>query len=125
MKTSLFKSIAALGLMAAALTAHAEQMNGGKGGDMGGMKMDGMGGKSAEAARVNEGEVKALDEAGKTVTLKHGPVKSKTVEMPPMTMTFPVEKDALLSKVKVGDKVKFNVESVKGTAVITALQVQK
>ncbi|GIZ51894.1 copper-binding protein [Noviherbaspirillum aridicola] len=125
MKTSLFKSIAALGLMAAALTAHADQMNGGKGMDMGGMKMDGMGGKSADAVRTNEGEVKAVDEAGKTVTLKHGPVKSKTVEMPPMTMTFPVEKDSLLSKVKVGDKVKFNVENVKGTAVVTALQVQK
>lgn len=125
MKTSLFKSIAALGLMAAALAAHADQMNGGKGMDMGGMKMDGMEGKSAEAERVNEGEIKAVDQAGKTVTLKHGPVKSKTVEMPPMTMTFPVEKDSLLSKVKVGDKVKFNVENVKGTAVVTALQVQK
>lgn len=117
MKMSLFKSIAALGLMAAALTAHADQMNGGKGMDMGR--------QSADAARANEGEVKAVDEAGKTVTLKHGPVKSKTVEMPPMTMTFPVEKDSLLSRVKVGDKVKFNVENVKGTAVVTALQVQK
>ncbi|KRB79516.1 copper-binding protein [Noviherbaspirillum sp. Root189] len=125
MKTSLFKSILALGLMAAALTAHADQMNGGKRMDMGGMKMDGMAEKSSEAARVNEGEVKAVDQAGKTVTLKHGPVKSKTVEMPPMTMTFSVEKDTLLSKVKVGDKVKFNVETVKGTAVVTALQVQK
>ena len=125
MKTSLFKSIAAFGLMAAALTAHADQMNGGKGMDMGGMKMDGMGGKSADAVHANEGEVKAVDEAGKTVTLKHGPVKSKTVEMPPMTMTFPVEKDFLLSKVKVGDKVRFNVENVKGTAVVTALQVRK
>jgi Cu/Ag efflux protein CusF len=125
MKTSLFKSIFALGLMAAALTAHADQMNGGKGMDMGGMKMDGMAEKSSGAARVNEGEVKAVDPAGKTVTLKHGPVKSKTVEMGPMTMTFPVEKDTLLSKVKVGDKVKFHVETVKGTAVVTALQVQK
>lgn len=42
-----------------------------------------------------------------------------------MTMMFPVEKDSLLSKVKVGDKLKFNVENVKGTAVVTALQVQK
>lgn len=125
MKTSLFKSIAAFGLMAAALTAHADQMNGGKGTDMGGMKMDEKAGTSADAVRANEGEVKAVDEATKIVTIKHGPVKSKTVEMPPMTMTFPVEKDSLLSKVKVGDKVKVNVENVKGTAVVTALQVQK
>lgn len=125
MRTSLYKSIAAFSLTAASIIAHADQMNGGKGMDMGGMKMDGMTEKSPGAARVNEGEVKAVDQAGKTVTLKHGPVKSKTVEMPPMTMTFPVEKDTLLSKVKVGDKVKFNVETVKGTAVVTALQVQK
>lgn len=125
MKTSLYKSIAALSLMSASIIAHADQMDGGKGMDMGGMKMNGMEEKSSEAARVNEGEVKAVDKAGKSVTLKHGPVKSKTVEMPPMTMTFPVEKDTLLSKVKVGDKVKFNVENVKGAAVVTALQVRK
>lgn len=125
MRTSLYKSIAAFSLMAASISANADEMSGGKGMNMGGMKMNGMGEKSPETVRVNEGEVKAVDQTAKSITLKHGPVKSKTVEMPPMTMTFPVEKDTLLSKVRVGDRVKFNVENVNGTTVVTALQVQK
>lgn len=125
MKTPLYESVFALGLMAATLTAHADQINEGKGMNMPGMKMDSMAEKSSGAARLNEGEVTAVDPAGRTVTLRHGPVKSKTVDMPPMTMKFPVEKDTALSKVKVGDKVKFKVETIDGKPVVTALQVQK
>lgn len=125
MKTSLFKAIALVTLMMSAVAAHADQKNGSRGMDTGSMKMDSMGETAAQASGMAEGQVTAVDQAGKNVTLKHGPIKSKTVEMPPMTMSFAVQKPSLLEKVKAGDKVKFNVENIKGTATVTALQVEK
>ncbi|MDB5855308.1 MAG: hypothetical protein JWR22_3349 [Herminiimonas sp.] len=140
MKTSPLKVAAALGFAVLALNVHAEQASSdkGKGMDMGGMKMDckGMenmkdmkmdctGGTPAKASGMSEGVVQAVDSAAKSVTLNHGPIKSKTVEMPGMTMQFPVQNASLLAKVKVGDKVKFNVENVKGTPTVTELQTEK
>ena len=42
-----------------------------------------------------------------------------------MTMVFPVQNSSFLANVNVGDKVKFNVENVKGTATVTTLQPMK
>ena len=128
MKTSLFKATAALGLAVIAMTTYADQGNSGKGMDMSnmkGMKMDRMDDSSMKALPMSDAEVKAVDKANKSITLKHGPIKSKTVEMGPMTMSFPVKDPALLSQVKAGDKVKFNVENVGNVATVTALIVQK
>lgn len=141
MKKSLFKVTAALGFAVLAMDVYADQGNGSNGmGSMGGMKMDCMdnmkgmkmdcmgsnaGKGSANAATMSEGEVKAVDKANKNITLKHGPIKSKTVEMGPMTMSFPVQTPSLLSNVKVGDRVKFNVENLKDVVTVTALTVVK
>jgi Cu(I)/Ag(I) efflux system protein CusF len=142
MKTSLFKASAAIGFTLLAFNAYAGPASGDKGMDMGGMKMDCkgmenmkdmkmdcMGGKSgknsAKAGSMSEGEVKGIDKANHSVTLKHGPIESKTVEMGPMTMTFAVQKPGLLKNVKVGDKVKFIVENVNESPTVTALEVQK
>ena len=57
--------------------------------------------------------------------MKHGRIKSATVEMGPMTMPFVVKDKALLSNVKVGDKVKFTVENINGEATVTILFIQK
>jgi Cu/Ag efflux protein CusF len=91
------------------------------------MKMDSKGMESSKgmAMAMSEGEVKAIEKANNRITLKHGPIKSKTAEMTPMTMSFPVQESSLLTNVKVGDKVKFNVENIKGKATVTALQTQK
>lgn len=152
MNTSLSKAAVVFGFAALALAAHAQDksppdmnsmngmkmncaknmgnmkgMEGMKG--MQGMKMDCMGKNSAKdasnVASMSKGEVTAVDRVNKTVTLNHGPIKSKTVEMGAMTMTFPVQKPALLAKVKVGNKVKFTVENVNDVATVTALVVQK
>ena len=155
MNTSLSKAAAIFGFAALALTAHAqdkgstgmnsmsgknmdctknmgdmkgmESMKGVEG--MQGMKMDCMGKASKKDASnvtsMSTGEVEAVDKVNKTITLKHGPIKSKTVEMSAMTMTFPVRKPALMAKVKVGDKVRFTVENVSDAATVTALVVQK
>jgi Cu(I)/Ag(I) efflux system protein CusF len=91
--------------------------------NMKGMKMDCMEGSPAKAASMSDGEVKAVDKANKNITIKHGPIDN--MHMGPMTMAFAVKVPSLLSKVKVGDKVKFRVENVKDVATVTALTVQK
>ena len=75
------------------------------------------------AAPLADGEVRKVDAKAKTITLKHGPIPS--VDMGPMTMTFPVRDPALLAKVKAGDKVKFGAEKVGGEIVVTALEPAK
>lgn len=149
MNTSLLKAAAIFGFAALALTAHAQDkgpkdmkgmgemkmdctknmgnMKGMEG--MQGMKMDCMGKASTKDASkvtpMSTGEVKAIDKANNSITLKHGPIKSKTVEMGAMTMTFPVQKPSLLAKVRVGSRVKFSVDNVNDVATVTALVVQK
>ena len=146
MNKSILKAAAVFGLAAFALSAHAQDKGAMGAGNMNGMKTDCMAnmqnmkdmkgmkmhcaGKSSSkdsssVESMSSGEVKAVDKANNSVTLKHGPIKSKTVDMGAMTMTFPVQKPSLLAKVKVGNKVKFNVENVKDTATVTALVIQK
>jgi Cu(I)/Ag(I) efflux system protein CusF len=45
------------------------------------------------------------DQAGKKITLKHGPLENR--DMPAMTMAFQVSDPDMLGKVKVSDKVRF------------------
>jgi Cu/Ag efflux protein CusF len=52
-------------------------------------------------------------------------MKTKMVKMLGMAMPFSIRKPSLLLGGKVGDKVKFNVTNVSGTATTTALRVQK
>jgi Cu/Ag efflux protein CusF len=70
-----------------------------------------------------DGEVRKVDRDASKITLKHGEIKS--LEMPPMTMVFPVKDKTLLDKVKAGDKVRFSVEKQGGTAIVTAIDVVK
>lgn len=122
---SLIKATAAYGSILFAMSAHAAPSGADKGMDMGSMKMESAGNHPKMTMPMNVGEVKAVDKAGKSITITHGPIKSKTVEMTPMTMTFPVQRAPLLSNVKVGDRVKFNVENVLDVATVTALTIQK
>jgi len=74
-------------------------------------------------AQMAEGEIRKEDKGAKKVTIKHGDVKS--IEMPPMTMVFQVRDPALLDKVKVGDKVKFQVEKQGDAYVVTAIEARR
>jgi len=128
MKKSLLNLVAVCGLSLLAVNAYADQ--GSKGMDMAGMKMEGvkmdkMPAKPASTTTLSDGEVKAVDKENKSITLKHGRIKSATVEMGPMTMSFPVKDKMLLSNVKTGDKVKFTVENIDGAAKVTVLSVLK
>lgn len=60
--------------------------------------------------------------AGKVI-LKHENIPN--LDMPAMTMAFPVADQKLLHGVKAGDKVRVKIESIKGQAVVTALEPAK
>ena len=136
------KSAFAVGCAAFAMQVYAVQGMGGKGMDASGIKMDCMknldgvkdmnrmqrncmGSGAAQVSSMSYGEVKRVDRVNENITLKHGPIKSATIEMGPMTMPFHVKDPSLLSKVKVGDKVKFTVENVNDVATVTSLAIQK
>ena len=70
-----------------------------------------------------DGEIRKVDTDNKKITLKPGEIK--TLDMPPMTMVFQVKDDALLGKVKSGDKVRFSAEKMGGAFVVTDIQAAK
>ena len=75
------------------------------------------------SAPLAEGEVRKIDKAGKKITLKHGPIPN--IDMPAMTMVFPVKDPALLDKAKPGQKVKFQAEMINGVATVTRIEAPK
>jgi Cu/Ag efflux protein CusF len=75
---------------------------------------------SAANAPLSEGEVRKIDLAAGKVTLKHGPLAN--LDMPPMTMAFPVKDRAALEKLKVGDKVRFRAEQQGADYVVTRIE---
>jgi Cu(I)/Ag(I) efflux system protein CusF len=58
-----------------------------------------------EPGRYFRGEVKGVDKASGTITLRHGPITSLGV--PATTADYAVKDSALLERVKVGDEVRF------------------
>lgn len=87
--------------------------------DMGGMKDKDMP-MAMKGMEMSDGEVRKIDLETQKITLRHGEIKN--LDMPGMTMVFRVADTALLATVKVGDKVKFNVEKRDGAMVITAME---
>ncbi|MCU0813300.1 MAG: copper-binding protein [Burkholderiaceae bacterium] len=71
------------------------------------------------AAQTADGEVRRIDKAQGKITLRHGEIKS--LEMPPMTMVFRVQDPAMLERVAVGDKVKFDAAKIDGNYTVTAI----
>jgi Cu/Ag efflux protein CusF len=76
----------------------------------------------ADPAGFTEGEIRRIDKSSGRVTIKHGPIKS--VDMPPMTMVFTVERVAMLDSFKPGDNVLFTVRSDQGKLTITELKLK-
>lgn len=67
-------------------------------------------------AALTDGEIKKVDrEAGK-VTIAHGPMPSG---MPAMTMVFRVQDPAWLEQLAVGQKIRFDAQTVQGAMTIT------
>lgn len=75
------------------------------------------------AAQWSEGTVKKLDKAAGKLTIAHGPLKS--MDMPPMTMVFRAADAAMLDKVKVGDRIRFDATRVGGVYTVTVLELDR
>lgn len=125
MKISLSKSIAVSSLAMAALLVHAEPQHAGKGMDMSETKKAPAPARDGNASAMADGEVEEVDKENRSITLRHGPIRTRTIEMEPMTMPFAVKDASLLSRVKVGDKVKFRAEYINDVVTITSLRIQK
>ncbi len=67
-----------------------------------------------------DAEVRRVDAASGTVTLKHGDIPN--LDMPPMTMVFQVRDPAQLGALKAGDKVRFTADKLNGAYTVIDLQ---
>lgn len=75
---------------------------------------------AAPAVALTDGEVRKVDKEAKKLTIKHGDIKN--LDMPAMTMVFQVKDNALLDKLKVGDKIRFAAEKTAAGYVVTEIQ---
>ncbi|HDR8968100.1 copper-binding protein [Burkholderia diffusa] len=92
-------------------------------GDMSNMDMSGGAKQSTDAkSSMSHGEIKKVDTANGKLTIKHGPLENLGMEG--MTMAFKVKDPAMLSQVKVGDKIDFVAEEVNGALTVVKLQKQ-
>lgn len=87
------------------------------------MQMPAKSSASAEAASFIDGKVRKLDPENRIVVLRHGDIPN--LAMPAMTMGFDVADKKMLDGFKVGDKVQFQAEIVKGKATVTKLKSVK
>jgi Cu/Ag efflux protein CusF len=67
-----------------------------------------------------QAEVRRVDVAAGKISLKHGEIKN--LDMPPMSMVFQVQDKALLSQIKVGDKVRFTADQIKGAYTVLSIE---
>lgn len=74
----------------------------------------------ASAQEYSSGEVTKIDAAQKKITIKHGELKN--LDMPPMTMVFAAGEDAMLTEVKVGQKIEFTADRVNGRLTVTDIK---
>ncbi|SMF99591.1 copper-binding protein [Burkholderia singularis] len=92
-------------------------------GDMSNMNMSGDAKQSADApGSMSHGEIKKIDTAAGKLAIKHGPLEN--LGMGAMTMVFKAKDPAMLSQVKVGDKIDFVAEEVNGALTVVKLQKQ-
>ena len=75
-------------------------------------------------AALTDGQVTKVDASAGKITIKHGPMKKFDME-DGMTMVYRVQDPAMLTTVKVGDKVKFDAEHVNGQFIVTTIQKAK
>jgi Cu/Ag efflux protein CusF len=77
---------------------------------------------STAQSSLIDGQVMKVDESAGKITIKHGPIKKLDMDEG-MTMVFRVNDPAMLKRVKVGDKIKFEPESINGQ--LTVMRIEK
>ncbi len=81
-------------------------------------------GATAAFAQMVDGEVTKVDASAGKITIKHGPIKKFDMEGG-MTMVFRAQDPAMLSQVKAGDKIQFDVDKVSGQFTVTKIEKKK
>jgi Cu/Ag efflux protein CusF len=81
--------------------------------------------KDAQVAQATndamaDGEVRKVDKSAGKLTIKHGPLPN--LGMGAMTMVYRVADPAMLDKLKAGDKIRFQAESVNGALTVTKIE---
>ena len=71
---------------------------------------------------ISDGEIRKIDAENNKLTIKHGPLKN--LDMPGMTMVFQVKDAAVLEKLQVGEKVRFQAEKIDGKFTVTRIEAQ-
>lgn len=72
------------------------------------------------SANKTMAEVRKVSLEQGTVTLKHGDIKN--LDMPGMTMVFPVKDKSQLKTIQIGDHVLFTAERIKDEIVVTSIE---
>ena len=67
------------------------------------------------------GQVIKVDQSAKKITIKHGPIP-KLDMAEGMTMVYAVPDPKMLTVAKAGDKVKFEIEQVRGQYTLTKIE---
>ena len=78
---------------------------------------------SVAKTAMTEGEVRKVDKDAGKVTIKHGEIKN--LDMPAMTMVFRVNDSAMLDALKVGEKINFSADKIKGNFTLTQIEKMK
>ena len=77
----------------------------------------------AQEAPLVNAEVRKIDHAAQKVTLRHEPIPN--LEMDGMTMVFTATKPGMLEGLKIGDRVRFSADKVKGQYLVTHIEAAK
>jgi Cu/Ag efflux protein CusF len=80
----------------------------------------GLGLAFAAHAEAVDGEVRKIDADAGKITVKHGEIKS--IDMPPMQMSYRVSDPSWLTQVQPGDKIRFTADKVNGQYTITTME---
>jgi uncharacterized cupredoxin-like copper-binding protein len=75
---------------------------------------------SGSGTPMIDGEIRKVDKEAGKITIRHDAIPN--LAMPGMTMVFRAAEPALLDRVKPGDKVRFNAETVNGAITVTAIE---
>jgi Cu(I)/Ag(I) efflux system protein CusF len=82
-------------------------------------QMPGMGDAKQETTASVIGTITAINAADRRVTFNHSPIPE--IKWPAMKMEFPVVPSVDLSKVKVGDKVRFTLSGSKNSYTVQSI----
>jgi Cu/Ag efflux protein CusF len=80
-------------------------------------------GAMAQSKNV-DGLITKIDQAAGKITIRHGPLKEFDMD-DGHTMVFRAQDPAMLSSVKAGDKIKFDVERIQGQFTVTRIEKPK